>query len=70
MKNHLIGKDPWLLVHTVRTKDIPCDFCDIICTTKESLCSHISEVHSEYFVPQEKTLNENDKLSPVNEEEN
>ena len=58
-----------LLVHTVRTKDIQCDFCDKICTTKKSLCSHISAMHSEYFAPQEKSLNEKNKSNEVNEEE-
>ena len=45
-----------LLIHTVRTKDVHCDFCDEICTSIEDLCSHISSKHSEYFVQQEKTL--------------
>ena len=58
-----------LLVHTVRTKDIHCDFCDIIFANKTNLCSHISSKHSEYFAPQENSLNKDIKTEYCNEDE-
>ena len=46
-----------LLVHTVRTKDIHCDFCDEIFPNKNSLCSHITLKHGAYFASQEDSIN-------------
>ena len=40
-------------VHTQKSKDIPCWFCDKICSGKKDLCDHISLNHSEAYVKEE-----------------
>ena len=41
------------LVHTLRSKEMHCDFCEDFFLTKQELCSHISSKHSEYFIKHE-----------------
>ena len=47
--NHMIH------IHTVRTTELHCDFCEEIYRNKEDLCKHISAEHGEYFIKKEKT---------------
>ena len=46
MSNHRI------LVHTIRSKEMHCDFCKEMFNNKKELCSHISNKHSEHFIKQ------------------
>ena len=40
-------------IHTVRSKDMYCNFCDQTFDSKMDLCSHIGSKHAEHFIKTE-----------------